>query len=104
MTDFNELIAHKAGKKPMAILDSQKVIVMHGHKSGALPALNNGEVLEALEKGYKVACCHLLQVKSRYGLDVIGDWSTESEVYFVDHNGKIATSSDKAVKLVVKSA
>jgi hypothetical protein len=103
MTDFEKLIAHKAGK-PVAILDSQKVIVMHGHESGALPALNDSRVLEAIEKGFKIACCYPHQVRARYGLDVIGDWLTKSEVYFVDQNGNIATSSDKAVKFVVKSA
>ena len=103
MSDFERLIMHKAGR-PMAILDSQRVIVMHGHKNGALPALNNENVLSALEEGYRVACCYPKQVKARYGLDVIGNWSTETEVYFVDRDGKIATSSEQAIELVIKSA
>ncbi len=102
--DWKNLINHKSGKSPAAILHGKKVVVAHGHKSGALPELNNPEVLDAIERGYKVACCHPQQVQSRYGIETVGDWKGESEVYFADDDGNIATSPEQAKHLVVRPA
>ena len=73
--DAGQGMFEKSKKEEFAALHSQRVVVMHGEKSGALPALNHPDVLNLIESGYRVACCYPAAVAERYAfLRVIGDW------------------------------